>query len=398
MIQPRVSPWLHQNISIAPLAVFRIVFGLLMLGSTIRFWALGWIEDHYIRSTVQFKYYGFDWVQLLPPAGMYALHVGMILGALGIMLGYRYRLSALLFFLTFTYTELIDLTYYLNHYYFVSLISLLLIFLPANRYFSIDAWRNPDLRSLTAPRWTILVLQFQLAVVYIFAGLAKINYAWLIEAMPLRIWLPANDTLPLIGPLLKWQYAPWLFSWAGMLYDCTIVFWLSQARTRPLAYIAVIVFHAITGLMFQIGVFPVVMIGATLIFFPAGWHERVLNGIWKLIKNVLRGFNPSPIPSPPRRKGGLTSSKILIQEERRPLILGLIQSLSLFWKRIKPPSPLGEGLNPRSTFLINFQIPFSTRSCHPAGKKISVAPIMTTGNTPIWNISPVIAWNTITAI
>ena len=344
MIQPRVSPWLKQNISIAPLAVFRIAFGLLMLGSTIRFWALGWIEDHYIRSTVQFKYYGFEWVTLLPPAGMYALHVGMILGALGIMLGYRYRLSALLFFLTFTYTELIDLTYYLNHYYFVSLISLLLIFLPANRYFSIDAWRNPDLRSLTAPRWTILVLQFQLAVVYIFAGLAKINYAWLIEAMPLRIWLPANDTLPLIGPLLKWQYAPWLFSWAGMLYDCTIVFWLSQARTRPLAYIAVIVFHAITGLMFQIGVFPVVMIGATLIFFPAGWHERVLDGIWKLIKNVLRGFNPSPIPSPPRRKGGLTSSKILIQEERRPLILGLIQSLSLFWKRIKPPSPLGEGM------------------------------------------------------
>lgn len=278
----KVSPWLNQNISIAPLAVFRIVFGLLLLGSTIRFWALGWIEDHYIRSTVQFKYYGFDWVKLLPPAGMYALHVGMILGALGIMLGYRYRLSALLFFLTFTYTELIDLTYYLNHYYFVSLISLLLIFLPANRHFSVDAWRNPDLRSLTTPRWTILILQFQLAVVYIFAGLAKINYAWLIEAMPLRIWLPANDTLPLVGPLLKWQYAPWLFSWAGMLYDCTIVFWLSLARTRPWAYAAVIVFHAITGLMFQIGVFPVVMIGATLIFFPAGWHERVLNGIWKL--------------------------------------------------------------------------------------------------------------------
>jgi hypothetical protein len=79
-----------------------------------------------------------------------------------------------------------------------------------------------------------------------------------------------------------------------MLYDCTIVFWLSQARTRPWAYLAVVVFHTITGLMFQIGVFPVVMIGATLIFFPAAFHERVLNGIWKLIKIPLRVFNPFP--------------------------------------------------------------------------------------------------------
>lgn len=290
----RVPRWLDQPVSIAPLAVFRIVFGLLMLGSTIRFWALGWIEDHYIQSKVQFKYYGFEWVQLLPPAGMYALHVGMILGALGIMLGFRYRWSAILFFLTFTYTELIDLTYYLNHYYFVSWVSLLLIFLPAHRYFSLDARRNPGIRSTVTPRWTILILQFQLAVVYVFAGLAKINYAWLVEAMPLRIWLPANDTLPLIGPLLKWHYTPWLFSWAGMLYDCTIVFWLSYARTRPWAYAAVIFFHVVTGLMFQIGVFPAVMIGATLIFFPAGWHERVLE--W-----VGRGMRRAPPPAPGRR-------------------------------------------------------------------------------------------------
>ena len=316
--QPRILPWLDQPVSIAPLAVFRIVFGLLMLGSTIRFWALGWIEDHYIQSKVQFKYYGFEWVQLLPPAGMYTLHVGMLLGALGIMLGYRYRWSALLFFLTFTYTELIDLTYYLNHYYFVSWVSLLLIFLPANRYFSLDARRNPAIHNPLTPRWTILILQFQLAAVYVFAGLAKINYAWLIEAMPLRIWLPANDTLPLIGPLLKWHYTPWLFSWAGMLYDCTIVFWLSYRRTRLWAYTAVIFFHVVTGLMFQIGVFPAVMIGATLIFFPAGWHERVLRvlGHWTLKifpmfnKELAKDFgqgvlmHETPPPAPPLKGRG----------------------------------------------------------------------------------------------
>ena len=130
--------YLEQQISIAPLVVFRMIFGLLMLGSTVRFWYFGWIEDHFLNAQFTFKYYGFQWVQLLSPTAMYALHSLMGLAALGILLGFWYRLSAILFFLAFTYIELIDLTYYLNHYYFVNIVAFLLIFVPANCYFSID--------------------------------------------------------------------------------------------------------------------------------------------------------------------------------------------------------------------------------------------------------------------
>lgn len=287
---------------IAPLIVFRIVFGALMLGGVIRFAALGWIEDHFVHTRVQFKYFGFDWVELLPPAYMYGLHVAMGLGASGILLGYRYRLSAALFFATFTYAELIDLTYYLNHYYFVSLVALLMFFLPAHRRFSLDAVRRPEIRSEKAPFWTIGILKFQIALVYLYAGLAKINYAWLIEAMPLRIWLPANDALPLVGPLFRYEAMPWIFSWAGMLYDCTIVGWLSWRRTRLLAYGAVAVFHVLTGLMFQIGVFPAMMIGCTLIFFSPAFHERVLAVLSKGIEGLgrlLRLTRPPAAPLPP---------------------------------------------------------------------------------------------------
>ena len=267
---------LQASVSIAPLVVFRIVFGALMLFSTLRFWYLGWIEDHYIQSKVQFKYFGFEWVQLLPPNAMYLLHIVMIISALGIMLGAWYRWSAVLFFLAFTYTELIDLTYYLNHYYFVSLVAFLMIFVPAHRSFSVDSRRDPSLKSATVPYWTIFIFQFQLAIVYTYAGLAKINYTWLVEAMPLRIWLPANDQQPLIGPLMTWKYMPWIFSWAGMLYDCTIVFGLAWARTRAWAYATVIVFHVMTGMLFQIGVFPLVMIGCTTIFFSPAFHTILL--------------------------------------------------------------------------------------------------------------------------
>ncbi len=268
---------LFAPVSSAPLVVFRILFGAMMLVSTLRFWWLGWIEDHYIQSKVQFKYFGFEWVELLPPVGMYALHVILIISAVGIMLGAWYRLSALAFFIAFAYTELIDLTYYLNHYYFVSLVSLLLIFVPAHGRFSIDAWRNPQIQLTQVPRWMIFMFQLQLGIVYIYAGMAKINYTWLIEALPLRIWLPAQDTLPLIGPLLALKWMPWVFSWIGMLYDCTIVAWLAWPRTRVLAYISVVIFHVLTGILFQIGVFPLVMMVATWIFFSEKFHEKIVS-------------------------------------------------------------------------------------------------------------------------
>ncbi len=280
----RLNRWLallDRPVSIAPLVTFRIVFGAVMVFSVLRFWSLGWIEDHFINTQITFKYFGFHWVQLLPPFWMYLLHALMLLGAIGITVGLWYRLSALLYFLTFTYVELIDLTYYLNHYYFVSITSFLLISVPANRRFSIDCLLNPTIRTHQTPFWTVAVFKLQIAIVYIYAGLAKINYDWLIRAMPLKIWAPANDALPLIGWLFKLKITPYLFSWIGMIYDTTIVFWLSWRKTRWLAYISVIIFHTLTGIMFQIGVFPIVMIGATWIFFSERFHERLLGWLEK---------------------------------------------------------------------------------------------------------------------
>ena len=263
-------------VSIAPLVTLRILFGAMMVISTVRFLALGWVKDHYLDAKFTFKYYGFEWVQVLPEWWMYALHALMLLGALGILLGAFYRLSAWVFFLTFTYCELIDLTYYLNHYYFVSLVAFMMTWVPAGRSFSVDVWRKPPLRLTTIPSWCILIFQVQTAIVYTYAGLAKINYDWLIEALPLRIWLPAADKIPLIGWLFDLPWMPWIFSWIGMVYDCTIVLWLMWRPSRPWAFLTVIVFHVLTGILFQIGVFPLVMIAMATVFFSEKWHARLL--------------------------------------------------------------------------------------------------------------------------
>ncbi|HBF19672.1 MAG: HTTM domain-containing protein [Owenweeksia sp.] len=271
--------------SLAPLAVFRIIFGVLMLFSTLRFWVYGWIDDLYIKPSFHFKYYGFEWVQALSAEGMYGLFTLMAVASLLIALGLAYRVAAVLFFLAFTYVELIDVTTYLNHYYFVSLVAFLLIWLPANRLYSLDVrfgWKQPALRG--SP-WFVNIIRLQLAIVYFYAGVAKLNPEWMLEALPLKIWLPAKADMPLIGPLLDYEWVAYAFSWFGAFYDLTIPFFLWNRKTRPFAYITVIIFHILTWLLFPIGVFPWVMIFSTLIFFGDDFHQKVLSrldGIFKL--------------------------------------------------------------------------------------------------------------------
>jgi len=262
-----------------PLVTLRIAYGLLMLISTVRFVAMGWVEDHFIAPQLHFKYYGFEWVEPLGPLAMYLIHGVMILACLGIILGLRYRLSALLFALLFTYCELIDITYYLNHYYFISLFSFLMVLIPAHRCASLDVQLGWVAARNEAPRWALITPMLQIALVYFYAGIAKVNYAWLIEALPLKIWLPAHSHLPLIGWALRYEWTAYAFSWFGMLYDTFIVFFLLWRPTRPWAYLGVIAFHLMTGLLFQIGMFPLVMIALTLVFFSPRWHRRWLEQV-----------------------------------------------------------------------------------------------------------------------
>ena len=291
-----MKKYVNSQISIAPLAVFRVLFGFIMLVSTIRFALRGWIYELYVAPQYYFTFYGFDWVKPLGEFGMYALFFVISLSALCIMLGYYYRVAAVLFFLAFTYVELIDKTNYLNHYYFVSIMSFLLIFVPANRSFSLDVIRKPSLKLQTVPAWTINILKLQLGIVYFYAGLAKLNSEWLVDAMPLKLWLPANAHLPIIGPLLEYTTTAYLFSWGGAFYDLTIVFFLLYKPTRVVAYAAVVIFHMLTLALFQIGMFPYIMILSTLIFFSAEFHQQLIDyskKAWRKIKFWSSSLNGS---------------------------------------------------------------------------------------------------------
>lgn len=288
------SVW-EKPVSIAPLVTFRIAFGLMMFVSTLRFWWRGWVDTVYVDPSFHFTYWGFEWVHPFGKLGMYLVFSIIALSALMIAAGLFYRLAAVLFFVFFTYVELIDVTTYLNHYYFVSLIAFILIWLPANRRYSVDVLINPARERVYVPAWTIGILRFQIGIVYFFAGLAKLNTDWLLHAQPMKIWLPAKSHLPLVGEFMYKEWVAYLFSWFGAVYDLFIVFFLLNGRTRKWAYCFVLVFHIATAIFFPgIGMFPYVMIVSSLIFFSGAFHERLLSGLLRKKAGVTKRMNDKP--------------------------------------------------------------------------------------------------------
>ena len=270
-----ITTYFKANASSSSLALFRVLFGLQMLFSLVRFWSKGWIETVYNEPILHFKYYGFGWIISLGEYN-YVLFLICILSASLITLGYKYKFSIILFFISFTYIQLIDKTTYLNHYYFISIISFILIFLPANCRFSLDSL-NKQLIYNEVPRWNIDIIKFMIVIVYFYAGLAKINSDWLLEAMPLSLWLPTKYDLPIIGAIVSEQWLAYIMSWGGMLFDISIGFLLLSKSFKHYAYVLVFFFHSLTAIFFpKIGMFPYIMITLTIIFLDPKIHEKIL--------------------------------------------------------------------------------------------------------------------------
>ncbi len=278
----RFIKYLRSPSNIAPLVIFRIAFGALMFISISRFILKGWVYSMYILPKMYFPYYGFEWVKPLSAGGMYLVFAILLLASLGILVGAFYRLSVFLFFVLFTYVELIDKTNYLNHYYFVSIVSFLLIFIPAAKSFSLDTKIFKRKEQVNVARFYILILQFQMFLVYFFAGVAKLNHDWLFEAKPLSIWLPAFSHFPIIGGFMEEKWLAYFFCWFGCTYDLLIGFFLFNKRTVNIAYIFVVIFHMATALFFNIGMFPYIMMTITIIFFKEEFHVRLLDKFKKV--------------------------------------------------------------------------------------------------------------------
>ena len=261
---------------IAPLVYFRIIFGVIVLWEVTRYYSHDWIERYYIDPEFFFTYVGLPWIQPWPGNLMYVHFLALGILAAFIILGLWYRVSAVLFFFGFTHVFLIDQANYLNHFYLVAWVSLLMIFVPAHRSASLDVIRRPELRVATVPAWHRWLLCTMVALPYFFGGIAKINGDWL-RGDPGRMMLAARTDFPVIGSFFTEPWAPYLFSYGGMLLDLSVVPLLIWRRTRIFAVLMIVPFHLMNAGLFSIGIFPWFMLLATPIFFDPKRLEPILH-------------------------------------------------------------------------------------------------------------------------
>lgn len=257
------------------LAAFRFLFGTVMVWEVLRYVYLDRIDYYYIYPIFWFPYPLTQFVAPLSGYAMYAVFGLMGLSALGIALGCFFRLSAIGFTLIYTYVFLIDQAQYNNHYYFICLVGFLLCFTNANRRFSIDKRRAKKMMPITVPMWQPLILRIQVLMVYFGGGIAKLNHDWL-QGKPMDMWLADRWDYPILGPFFETQAAAYFFSYGGLFFDLFIGFVLWHPGLRFVGFVGVLFFNLMNTWLFSIGVFPFLMICATVLFCEFDWPRGLL--------------------------------------------------------------------------------------------------------------------------
>jgi hypothetical protein len=265
------------------LGAFRVLFGVLLAVQAIALLATA--EAHYVTPVLLFPYEGFGWLPRPSAPALYGLGGAMVLAGVGVAAGVWFRACLVTFALSFGYVFLIEQTHYNNHYYLLLLLCALLLPSGADRCLS----RQAESAALV-PRWPLLLLRAQLVLVYAFAALAKLNADWL-QGEPLHHWLALRGGDGRWAGLASSPWVALFLAYGGLAFDALVGPALLWSRTRKWACAFAGVFHLSNALLFEIGIFPWLMLASLLLFLEPGSLRRAL---------ARRG---RPIPAPPPLPG-----------------------------------------------------------------------------------------------
>lgn len=271
-----MNKFLFKQVDNIGLVLFRVVFGLLITTEAFGAIMTGWVRRVLVEPPFTFNFIGFDFLQYLQGDLLYYYFAVMGIFGLFVMLGYKYRFSMIAYAIMWTAVYLMQKSSYNNHYYLMMLLCWIMAFLPANRWFSVDAKLNPELKNPAIPRWVLLVLILQVWIVYTFASVAKFYPDWLNASMTALLMSDKSDYW-LIGGLLQKSWMHWTIAYTGIFFDLLIVPLMLWKRTRLLGFFIAIIFHLFNSFIFHIGIFPYMSIAFALFFFsPEILQKRFL--------------------------------------------------------------------------------------------------------------------------
>ena len=275
------------------LGAFRLLWGLCLTYETC-----GYLSHHFakLRSAVltshPVRYYALTWLPLCSLQSMQIISCVLFGLSICIALGFFSRTSTALFALLFPWLAFYEASLYLNHIYLTAVISLALACLPTGASISLDSVLFPKIsRQRYISRWTLILLQGLLLIVYTHAGLAKINEDWL-RGEPLRHWLPKRAHI--YGPIMLQESLAYAMSYIGLVYDLVAVPLLMIPQTRTLGVLLNITFHCTNKLIFSIGIFPLIMCSALTIFFPPSQAEHAQASLERMVGTPLRVSHQKP--------------------------------------------------------------------------------------------------------
>lgn len=253
------------------LAIFRVVFGLAFIKESFR--VKESIYPFYIEPETLFHWPFFEWLPLLPENQLNLLAAIMIFSAFMIAVGFFSNAFSLISSLIYAYFFLLDRSYYNNHYYLILLLLILLSFLSSDNKFSIRTlFKSSDGK---IPVWNIFILRFQLCLVYFYGATAKLNSDWL-SGRTMQASIESEAYTGLKKMFIHHQDFLVLFlTHSGWLFDMVIPFLLLHKRGKYIALPFLIMFHVTNSLYLNIGVFPYLMLGATIIFWGEGLMDKM---------------------------------------------------------------------------------------------------------------------------
>nr|KAF6446853.1 gamma-glutamyl carboxylase [Rousettus aegyptiacus] len=287
-----VSSWgrlvtlLNRPTDPASLAVFRFLFGLLMVLDIPQERGLSSLDRRYLDGLDVCRFPLLDALQPLPLDWMYLVYTIMFLGALGMMLGLCYRISCVLFLLPYWYVFLLDKTSWNNHSYLYGLLAFQLTFMDANRYWSVDGLLNARKRNAHVPLWNYTVLRGQIFIVYFIAGVKKLDADWMegysMENLS-RHWLFSPFKLVLSEEMTSLL----VVHWCGLLLDLSAGFLLFFDASRPVGLFFVSYFHCMNSQLFSIGMFAYVMLASSPLFCCPEWPRKLVSHCPKRLQELL---------------------------------------------------------------------------------------------------------------
>ncbi len=256
------------------LIIFRIFFGLLFACESFGAIATGWVRDNLVEVKMTFSFIHMDFLQQLIGTPMYGYFALMGIASIGVMLGYRYRLSIIVLTFLWAGAYFMQKTSYNNHYYLLLIISFFMAFLPANDYCSLDVKYNKHPMRLWMPRYVSYLLIAQITIVYFYGTLAKFYPDWL-DGSFISLMYSYSDIPAYFKQIFVQKWFCVTIAYAGIIFDGLIIPLLLYKRTRNYALVAALVFHLFNSITLQIGVFPYFALSFAVFFYPSTVIRKV---------------------------------------------------------------------------------------------------------------------------